>query len=262
MYLAWSGIYFVFVLIDWFQSQAEAYIMLNYFHRALVFTTYATIWFLPALLIGVAMVYYLSSRLSFSSILAISVVFYFLGTLGYSYSFLLPAMPKLENIYQMYDRWFFTTRNGVFNAFPFVALGAWMATRKIRIPTVVSAVTGIFFLTLLVVESYTLRLKFGVKGVDTALMLLPFTFFFLEFVLGLRLRDRSIYKNLRDMSVLIFLSHRILVSALPSVLPAPWVSAAFHNSWLALISIILLTLAQSYFFIKLSKKYRFFRILR
>lgn len=262
MYLAWSGVYFIFVLTGWFQDQAQISIILNYFHRALVFTTYATIWFLPALLIGVGMVYFLSRWLSFRTVVIVSVAFYLLGTLGYSYSFLLTDMPQTETIYQVYERLFITTRNGIFNGFSFIAIGAWMATRKTRIPPMISGVMTVFFLALIVIEAYTLRLKFNVHGVDTALSLLPFTFFFLEFLLALKIKDRTIYKHLRELSVLIFLSHRIYVSALPSVLPVAWVSVVFRTSWISLIVIILLTLVQSSICIKLSNDYRFFKILR
>ena len=57
LYLSWSLIYFCFVLTNWIQKGSGIEEILRYFHHALVFSTYSTIWFLPALWVGVSLVY-------------------------------------------------------------------------------------------------------------------------------------------------------------------------------------------------------------
>jgi peptidoglycan/LPS O-acetylase OafA/YrhL len=262
MYLAWSAIYFVFVGIGWIQEPVSAAIVLAYFHRALVFTTYATIWFLPALLAGVLIVYWLSRWLSFRAILYLALTCYLAGSLGYSYSFLLAGRPALETAFRLHDQVFITTRNGLFNGFPFVALGAWMASRGKRMSATTSGLLAAFSLALLAGEAFGLKLGFGVSGVDTAISLVPFTFFFMEFLLALEFKDRKIYSRLREMSTLIFLSQRIFISALPSVLPAAWVAAAFRNSYLALAATLGATALLSWSGIKLSERHGFLKALR
>ena len=54
MYLVWSFIYFIFVFIGWIQKGLSWEQPLNYIHSALVYSTYSTIWFLPALWVGVS----------------------------------------------------------------------------------------------------------------------------------------------------------------------------------------------------------------
>jgi peptidoglycan/LPS O-acetylase OafA/YrhL len=262
MYLAWSAIYFVFVLIGWIQEQASAATVWAYFYKALVFSTYATIWFLPALLMGVLVVHVLSRRLSPRSVLLVALLFYGVGSLGYSYSFLLAKVPWLETAYRLHDRIFITTRNGLFNGFPFVALGAWMASRENRMPLTRSGLGSLLFLGLLVIEAFVLKLCFKVNGVDTAFSLLPFTFFFLEFLLALKLRDRPIFRTLRDLSILIFLSQRLYITALPSILPAEWTRRAFQQSYLALAVLLGLITIQSWFIMRLSDRYRILKVLR
>ena len=59
MYLVWSLIYFCFVFAGWLDQGIQIEKVLNYVHRAIVYSTYATIWFLPALWIGVSICYWL-----------------------------------------------------------------------------------------------------------------------------------------------------------------------------------------------------------
>lgn len=262
MYLCWSAVYFVFVLIGWMQDKASAGVMLAYFHRALVFTTYATIWFLPALLVGVLAVYFLSKKLSLQVVLAIGLAFYLAGTLGYSYAFLISGCPRMESLYRLHDDIFITTRNGVFNGFPFVALGAWISTREKRMPLALSGTLAFLSLALVAGEAVALKVGFGVRGVDTALALVPFTFFFMEFLLALKLQDRKIYPQLREMSTMIFLSQRLFITALPSILPAAWAGVAFGNSYLGLGLTLGLTAALSWIFIRASATHPFLKVFR
>lgn len=78
MYLAWSLIYFCFVLISWIQSQASWDVVLSYLHHSIVYSTYPTIWFLPALWIGVTLVYVLHYKFRFSIgiVIVISLLMY------------------------------------------------------------------------------------------------------------------------------------------------------------------------------------------
>ncbi len=250
LYLAWSTVYFAFVAADWMRNGATPEIVRAYFHKALVYSTYATIWYLPALLVGVLAVFGLSRRFSFKTILGLGLAFYLGGSLGYTYSFLLPSVPALDALYRLHDQWLVTTRNGVFFGFPFVALGAWMAGRDARLPLARSSLGAGACLAALAAEAFAVRLNFSVPGVDTVLFLVPFTFFFLEFLLALRLPDRKIYRQMRDLSTLIFLGQRFYITALPAVLPAAWSAAAFRNPYLGLALMIGLTALQSWILIR------------
>lgn len=262
MYLVWSAIYFAFVLTGWFLHKPGPAAVRAYFHRSLVFTTYPTIWFLPALLVGGVGVHLLARKLSFRAVLGIGVVLYLIGSLGYSYSFLLPAVPGLETLYRWHDQLFFTTRNGLFNGLPFVALGAWLSTRKQRLPLIRSGTAAGLCLAALAGEAYALRLWFGGRGVDMAVSLLPFTFFFMEFLLAVEWEGAAGFRWMREMSTMIFLSQRLFITALPSVLPAAWAAAAFRNSYLGLAGTIALTAGFSWLVILRSGKNRWLGILR
>lgn len=64
MYLIWSIIYFCFVLTMWISNGFTLEKIINYLHRVFVFSTYSTIWFLPALWVGVSICYWLKQHVS------------------------------------------------------------------------------------------------------------------------------------------------------------------------------------------------------
>src|SRR5690606_8568551 len=102
MYFIWSLIYFVFVLTNWIQDGTSINQILKYFHRALVITTYGTIWFLPALWIGVSIVFYLLYKnWNINYVLFFSIIMYIVGSFGFSYKSLLTGS-VFEGLFKIY----------------------------------------------------------------------------------------------------------------------------------------------------------------
>lgn len=96
--------------------------------RMLVFDgTFYHLWYFPACILGVLLVYLMSRFLSPGSVTAISAILYLMGLLGDSYYGLVQKIPALEDIYGLGFRLFSYTRNGIFLAPLFLVLGAWMS---------------------------------------------------------------------------------------------------------------------------------------
>lgn len=261
VYLAWSLIYFGFVLLGWIRTGVSTATVLRYLHTSLVFTTYPTIWFLPALAVGLAATYFLSRRLSVEVVFLLGLVAYVLGAAGYSYSFVQEGLPLLESAYRAYSEVFVTTRNGLFNGFPFVALGALLASRSARLSLRLSGFLTAASLALVAVEAFALRVFFQNVGADTVFALIPFTFFLFEFLLALELKDSPVYRQLRSLSVLVFVSQRLFLTALPSILPVQVMDILTANSYVGLVAIILLTVGFSLAVLKASERIRTLRVL-
>ena len=81
MYLIWSIIYFCFVLTMWISNGFTLEKIINYLHRVFVFSTYSTIWFLPALWVGVSICYWLKQHVSKRAIWVIIITLFVIGTL-------------------------------------------------------------------------------------------------------------------------------------------------------------------------------------
>ncbi len=89
--------------------------------------TFYHLWYFPACIMGVALVYLLSRFLSLGAMTAVSAVLYAIGLLGDSYYGLVEKVPALETLYGFLFQISSYTRNGLFLAPLFLVLGAWMA---------------------------------------------------------------------------------------------------------------------------------------
>ena len=240
MYLAWSLVYVCFILIKWMREGVVMQDVLRYVHHAIVFTTYPTIWFLPALWIGVSLVYFFRYKLRWSNgnILMLSLVLYCIGAIGYSYNSLSPI---IDAIHDVYTSVFVTWRNGVFNAFVYAFLGYKMAISGgiiLKNSILGTIVFGILFLA----EAFTMKKIVPSADANFLFMLIPFSYFFFSMVCQIKLPDSRIYVSLRKMSMLIFVSQRLFLTAIPSVVAAGAISGPWditNNGVLALALVVI-----------------------
>lgn len=114
LYLLWGGLYFILMVynrgIQSYSSLIKEYIL----------CAPAYLWYLPAVLLGcISMLSFSQSKKKLYIYTLISLVLYFVGTLGNSYNTIFRFA-----FLQEYLDVFLTTRNGVFFAPLFVAIGA------------------------------------------------------------------------------------------------------------------------------------------
>ena len=265
MYLVWSAIYFVFVAAGWIIKGVSVQEVLSYLHTSLLFSTYATIWFLPALAVGVAMVYVLQKVMSIEWVFVISILFYVIGAFGYSYAPALDGVPALREAYRVYDAIFISSRNGVFHGFPLIAMGALVAKQRNAVPE--KRKRGVFYLMGVLIfgvgvvgEAFWVKQQFNPTGMDTIFLLLPFTYFLIQWLLTVPLKDRKIYTLMRNTSLLMFVSQRLFLSALPSVFPAAF-QALWSNSYVGLFLTLALVTGFSVLIVKLTPRLKFLKVL-
>ena len=85
--------------------------VLQYIKRFFFEGSYSTIWFLPALMTAVAIVYLLLKRSSYMQILCMAIPFYLLGCLGSSYYGLAEKLPIFSSFFNAYYSFFDTVKN-------------------------------------------------------------------------------------------------------------------------------------------------------
>ena len=102
------------------------------FLRAFLFDgTFYHLWYLPASIVGVLIIYSIGYKLSFRFLVIICFILYLIGLFGDSYYGFIANSP----VGIFYDAIFYVssyTRNGVFYAPIFLLMGAWMNTYKRR----------------------------------------------------------------------------------------------------------------------------------
>ena len=261
LYGLWTAVYMIHVISSWcIKGIFNITTILNWLHSALVIQTYSTIWFLPALGVGIALAYFLVTRLSKTQMIILCVALYVFGMLGYTYYFIFEGTP-IGTFYSWYCVVFKTTRNGLFNALPFIYMG-YLASNMNMQPSKDKAVkygicAGVSF-ALMIVESFILKLKFNVTGMDFGIFVAVFTYFLLLTALSIDLKERKIFIWFRKLSILIFVSQRLFLTALPYFFPSVF-GVLYKNSYIGLIVVIALTVGFSIGFIHLSKKVKFLK---
>lgn len=169
--------------------------MLNWLHTALVFQTYSTIWFLPALAVGIAVTCFLISRFTKRTVMGIAVLLYVFGMLGYTYKFLIDGT-VIGSVMDVYLLVFKTSRNGLFNAVPFIVIGLLFSQKDFVVNKkdfIKNASFSLLFLILIVLEAFFLKIKFSVTGMDVGIFLVPFTYFFTKALLNVELKENRFW---------------------------------------------------------------------
>lgn len=166
--------------------------------------TFYHLWYLPASIIGALLVYLLSRRLPFKAVMTASILLYGIGLFGDSYFGVISRVPVISSIYDAGFRLFSYTRNGLFYAPVFLAMGAWLGHAQ-RCCTRKTSVIG-FILSLLIMTAEGLTLRhFGLQRHDSMyIALLPCMLFLYQLILSWNVRP---VKSLRTISTWIYVIH-------------------------------------------------------
>lgn len=262
MYLAWSSIYICFVVINWIQNEASTGTIFEWLHKAIVFSTYPTIWFLPALWIAVSLVYWLKYKKKYSNktILGIALLLYIIGSIEYSYY---NINPILNMINQSYEAIMKTWRNGLFNGFIFAAIGLCIVQKeemKISKSLLGTCFFGVFFIA----EALIMKKINPSSDANFLFMLVPFSYFFFHLVCKIQIPNSPRFIILRKMSMVIFLSQRLFLSAIPSIIHSGAITGVWdltENGTVALILVLLEIYLFSYILLKLASKIKLLQYL-
>jgi serine/alanine racemase len=203
LYLVWTILYLpIFILI--FMPQYP-----NLLIDFTVLGVYYHLWFMPALIFSLIILYYLNKFLKPTSITFIAFLFFVIGVFGDSYYGVLPNGWFLD-IMNNYLDIFSTTRNGLFFGLLFVSIGYLI--RKSEIHTRISVRnTWIGFIIgyLLMFVEMGLLMKYTVPfEYNMYFSIIPTTFFLFCLCLNYPSDEKSI--DLRNKATLIYFSHFIV----------------------------------------------------
>ena len=263
MYLIWSIIYFCFMLTMWISNGFTLEKIINYLHRVFVFSTYSTIWFLPALWVGVSICYWLKQHVSKRAIWVIIITLFVIGTLFGSYTNVITRIPTIASFNEWYMEIFITWRNGLFNGVPYVFIGILLSEDfGTKIPKNVSALATVIFCSLFILEAFCISHYKLSSATDMGFFMCFAIFFMINTLIKIDITQKPIWRHCRNLSMLIFLGQRLFLSAIPSILPIcvkdtiiTWSQPYIY------ILFITLTLGFSFIVEQLSSKYRFLKNL-
>ena len=169
--------------------------------------TFYHLWYLPAVIAGVVIVWFLGRRLPCGAVTGVSLFLYLIGLFGDSYYGLAEQVPALKAVYELLFSVSSHTRNGFFYAPLFLAMGAGVphSEQGKHFPY---AVGFLLFFGLMMGEGLLLH-GLGLQRHDSMYLMLPPAMFFLfRFLLSLRLAPA---KKLRTVSLWIYLIHPLCI---------------------------------------------------
>lgn len=126
------GAILLYLPVNWYAGNLKSWSLGSLLPELVFQGTFYHLWYLPALLLGMMLVYGLGKLFPYRILLAVSAVLYLIGLGGDSYYGLISQWKPLESFYE----WIFSvspyTRNGVFFAPLFLCLGYGLGRRLRR----------------------------------------------------------------------------------------------------------------------------------
>lgn len=168
--------------------------------------TFYHLWYFPALILGIWIVYYLIKKLNKKTIVTILLVLYIIGLFGDSYYKLGNSINFVSLFYNVIFNIFDYTRNGLFYTPIFLYLGYAFNTRKLKIKN--SLVLFIISLILMIIEGLIINHYHIQKHDSMYIMLIPVMIFLFSLILN---TSTSNNKKLRNLSTIIYIIHPLII---------------------------------------------------
>ena len=219
IYLIWTLIYFPYVIWDYHQAGFSILNIISYLRDFLLNGSYYHLWFLPALMLGTVIVFFVYDKKGLSFTLKLSLVLYIIGYFINVYTNLWQQIPIVSFFFAFFTKVFTTARNGIFFAPLFISMGLLLTKTK-RLPKRTCFIGFIISFVLLVLE-VTLYNVLGILRDLTSMYiaLVPAVYFFVSWMLTLKMPYKEKYKVLRQESLLIYTSHILFAKILLNLFP-------------------------------------------
>lgn len=266
LYGVWSVIYVFFKVLSWIRFVPEKSEVVLYIHKCLVYSTYNTIWYLPASAVGVVIAYFIWKKLGMKALAFFALLFCVIGAMGDCYINVIKDVPVIGDLLDSYKSLFITSRNGVFNGFPYISVGAFAAywlridTREYNKVFNRFFFLSVFFGAAFIAEAFISKKFADAPNSNTVVMLFPFTVCAVYWsIISIQPSiNKEISGNLRCLSTTVFLSQRLFLSALPALFPGSFFAAFLSegNVYFGIIWIVGVTVLFSAIIILISKKVR------
>lgn len=215
MYAVWNIIYLPFVDVAWVTNGSLNTEALSAYAFSIVYSgSFLHLWYFPALIFAVFVLWLLLKKLSINTVLVISGILYTVGLLADQYSRYAQYIPLLGRITSWYIEAFSNTNSGIFAGLPFVSLGAFASFNKEKFclkPSLCAALVlasialmyGEILLADYLALSFVYAFYFALVPAALSLMLLAIN-------VDLPKKNEMIYVWFRQSSALIYVSQPLL----------------------------------------------------
>jgi serine/alanine racemase len=198
----------IYLPINIYAGQLKGLDVMGVFRMVIFDGTFYHLWYLPALILGVVMVYLLGRKLPFRAILIVTLLLYVIGLMGDSYFGAVSTVPVLSTLYGAMFHLFSYTRNGLFYAPIFLIMGAWFGHSTKTYTTKLSAICFALSMVLMSIEGFALHHLGWQRHDSMYIALLPCMYFLYRLVMEWNPKPRP---SLRVISTWIYLIHPFFI---------------------------------------------------
>ncbi len=214
LYLVWTIIYLPYTAIQVHNGAS----ILRWIFDCFFNGSYYHLWFLPALMLSVLIVYMLYLKLGMRKSLILCVLLYLIGAAVNGYGDVLTQIPFIGSAISLYLKVFTTTRNGLFFGPIFIMLGALLQRAPIRSKKEYALGIGISY-ALLLGEQGIIWASGNMHDLTSMyVMMVPLIYFLVSALLQVRALATPLHHFLRQSSQLIYVSHILFAMPLLSLL--------------------------------------------
>ncbi len=221
LYLIWTVIYLPYTIWNYAEAGFSFMSLLGWIRDFFLNGSYYHLWFLPALMLGMVIVWMLYEKKGIAWALEISLILYLVGWLINIFGPFWETVPGVSIVYGFIIKVLGTARDGFFFAPVFIVIGA--AAARTRRPAMKACALGFAISFICMILEVTLYSALGVLTDKSCmfLMLIPALYFLVNMLLQIRIPNRPYYRTLRQEATLIYVSHilfaRLLLLMLPNV---------------------------------------------
>lgn len=221
LYLAWTVIYIPYTIWNYAEAGFSWLGLLGWIRDFFLNGSYYHLWFLPALMLGVVIVWHLYEKKGIVYALEVALGLYLAGYLINIYAPFWESLAGVKVVYGFFTKTLVTARDGIFFAPIFVVIGA--AAARLRRPALKASAIGFAVSFLCLILEVTLYAALGVLNDKSCmfLSLIPALYFLFNMLLKVKIPNKPVYRSMRQDSTLIYVSHilfaRVLLIMLPSV---------------------------------------------
>jgi len=215
IYLLWSIIYVVYNISKWNFAELTAGFVLLQLRQWVFNSTFYTIWFMPALAIGLVAAFWLTELAPRYVAGSLAVILYIAGALMLTYKGVGTMIPGYGAVTNFAGIWLGGARGWLFFAVPLLLVGRIVAKKQSYSRWLLWLVLSVACVAVMLAEALVLRHFFGSTGIDMTLLMPVAAFCILRFLLSIQLPQGAYQLWMRKMSVLIFVTQRIFLTVIP-----------------------------------------------
>lgn len=225
----------------------------QYYIRQFFFTTDGSpLWFVNALIWAVVLVSVTTLWLKKRTVFIVSIIFL---AAGYCLS-TLRGVTENTGIFNVIKPItdFIGIQNGLFFAFPYVAMGALLSEKPLKTENRKNLILVILFFICLGIESLVAVMKLNAPLTFLWISAVPMTWFTVKLVLSFEMESKPIHYTIRKISTLFYVLHVIVFKLLQKFFTTIQFSQIDSMSLILTLCTFVITLGVTYAFFLLSKK--------